>query len=86
MRKTQAFIYVAYSTKYQIFRSIIIYVFPNILFDLYSKNYWLTNYPELTENFVCHITQGFDQSFVCLIYPNLKIFIPFPNLSTITKF
>ena len=23
--------------------------FPNILFDLYSKKYWLTNYPELTE-------------------------------------
>jgi len=24
-------------------------IFPNILFDLYSKKYWLNNYPELTE-------------------------------------
>ncbi len=24
-------------------------VFPNILFDLYSKKFWLTNYPKLTE-------------------------------------
>ena len=25
-------------------------VYPNVLFDLYSKNYWLENYPELIEN------------------------------------
>ena len=24
---------------------------PDVLFDLYSKNYWLENYPELTKKF-----------------------------------
>ena len=39
---------------------------------LYAQIFRLTN-------FTNGLTQGLDQSFVCLIYPNLKIFIPFPK-------